>query len=128
MQVQDGAGEIRVVEQPVAADKAGEFSKLATATKTPGTRKIVVNVPPGSSMPDVPLDQAQPVKFLKVRGAQTISGPKIEAVKGTNGLAAKIRVKEGLWEETRGVKTDGGERRRAAVRAKKRAIEKRDAA
>jgi len=38
----------------------------------------------------------------------------------SNGSAALIKVQEGMWEDKRGQKVDGGERRRAEVRAKRR--------
>ncbi|PBP25160.1 hypothetical protein BUE80_DR004031, partial [Diplocarpon rosae] len=41
------------------------------------------------------------------------------------GKTAKLEVKEGLWEDRRGHKIDGGERRQAEVRAKKRGEQKR---
>ena len=51
-----------------------------------------------------------------------ISGHGVQAVKGHQGLAV-LKVQEGLWEQKRGHKVDGGERRKAEVRAKRRAAE-----
>ena len=65
----------------------------------------------------------KPVKGLRVKGAHTIVGPYVLPVKGTDGKEAKIKVAEGLWEDRRGHKIDGGERRRAEVRAKRRSEE-----
>ena len=48
-------------------------------------------------------------------------------IKGTGGLKARVVVKEGLWEDKRGHKVDGGERRKAEVRSKRRAEERKKA-
>ncbi|OCK74662.1 hypothetical protein K432DRAFT_386683, partial [Lepidopterella palustris CBS 459.81] len=117
--VSDGVAELRLIEVP--AKSKTRFTEVATATHTPGTRKIVVNVPAGSNEPLEPLEAVRPVKGVTVKGARTITGPHVEVIKGSGGLRARIRVKEGIWEERRGIKVDGGERRRAEVRAKRRA-------
>ena len=86
-----------------------------------GIRRIVVNVPAESSEEEQAalLKQAVPVQGLKVKGVRTIVGPHVQPLKG--GIGAQIEVIEGLWEQRRGHKVDGGERRKAEVRAKKRA-------
>jgi len=117
--VQNGVAEVRVVEVPVSGHSA------ATATLSPGKRKIIVNVAAGASATDRPMEQLVPVKGLHIKGAHTIVGPHVQPVKG--GKAAKIEVKEGLWEERRGHKIDGGERRQAEIRAKRRGEERRAA-
>jgi IGR protein motif len=122
-EVVNGVAKLRVVEQPVPQNPAAP-ARIATATTSPGTRKIVVNVPPDSTAPSVPLEEAKPVKHMKVIGAYTIKGPHVQLLKGTRGSAATLAVKEGLWEVKRGRKIDGGERRRAEVRAKRRAEER----
>lgn len=126
-EVHDGKGEIRVFEVPVPKEwleNGGGSAMMATATRTPGMRKVALNVRPGEETPLVPLEEAKPVGHVKVRGARTMAGSHIEIVKGSGGLAARIAVKEGLWEEKRGRKVDGGERRKAEVRAKRRAAER----
>jgi len=115
--VKDGVAELRVAEIPVSGHSA------ATATLSPGKRKIVVNVAAGGSAVKTPLVKSVPVKGVHIKGAHTIVGPHVQPVKG--GKGAKIVVKEGLWEERRGHKIDGGERRQAEVRAKRRGEEKR---
>ncbi len=117
--VENGAAEVRVVEVPVSGDRA------ATATLSPGKRKIVVNVAAGGSALEKTAEHLVPVKGLHIKGAQTIVGPHVQQLKG--GKTAKIVVKEGLWEDRRGHKIDGGERRQAEVRAKRRGEEKRAA-
>lgn len=100
-------------------------SPSATATASPWKKKVIVNLPPGVSSIATRAEQTKPVAGVKVLGAHTIVGPYIEPVKGTNGSVARIRVREGMWEERRGHKIDGGERRKAEVRAKRRAEERR---
>jgi hypothetical protein len=54
-------------------------------------------------------------------------GPYLQPLKGSNGTAATISVQEGMWEDKRGHKVDGGERRRREVQNKKRLDERRKA-
>jgi hypothetical protein len=114
--VQDGVGELRIVEVPAA-------NAPATLTSSPGMRKIVVNVPAGQDAPKLPLDKLVPVQGTKVVRSNLIGGSYVEAIKEKPG-AAKIVAKEGLWEIKRGHKIDGGERRKAEVRNKRRIEEK----
>ncbi|KAI5197488.1 hypothetical protein E4T39_07285 [Aureobasidium subglaciale] len=114
--VQDGVGELRIVEVPAA-------SGTATLTSSPGMRKIVVNVPAGQDKPSRSLDQIKPVQGTKVIRSNIIGGSSVEAIKEKPG-AAKIVAKEGLWEIKRGHKIDGGERRKAEVRYKRRVEER----
>ncbi|EPE36023.1 hypothetical protein GLAREA_05361 [Glarea lozoyensis ATCC 20868] len=114
--VKDGKAELRVIEVPAPNRRKG------LATLTPGTKKIIINVVPGTSETIVP-EQHVPVKGYSIKGAHTIVGPHVLPMKG--GRSVKIEVKEGLWEERRGHKIDGGERRQAEVRAKRRGEEKR---
>ncbi|KAK3056498.1 hypothetical protein LTS18_011643 [Coniosporium uncinatum] len=123
--VENGVGEMRCIEVPIPPEWKTPNTSVATATSTPGTRKIAVNVPMGAEQPTVPLDRAKPVNFTKIRRAHTICGPFLEIVKGSGGWAAKIEAKEGIWETRKGKKVDGGERRKAEVRAKRRAEERR---
>ena len=114
--VENGVAQIRVVEVPVSGHDA------ASTTLSSGSRKIVVNVAAGGSATEKP-EELVPVKGLHLKGAHTIVGPHVQPVKG--GKAAQIVVKEGLWEHRRGHKIDGGERRQAEIRAKKRGEERR---
>ncbi|KAI9819028.1 MAG: hypothetical protein M1832_004070 [Thelocarpon impressellum] len=108
-EVVDGVGEVRVAEVPLASSS--------------GSRKVVVNAPPGGDADP----GAQPVGRLKVKGAHTIRGPYVQPVKGAQGRVARVIVTEGMWEHRRGHKVDGGERRRAEVKAKRKAEERRNA-
>lgn len=109
--VKDGEATVKVLEVPK------EGSTVATATVSPGMAKVIVNVgEEGVSQ--------KPVKGLKLKGAHTIVGSYVQPVKGTDGRVARLSVKEGLWEDRRGHKIDGGERRRDEVRAKRRSEER----
>lgn len=116
-EVTDGVGEMRVFEVPVSR----RYAPKASVTTSEGMRKVVINVPKGEEKPVLPPEQATPVKHVKVRYDHTICGPYVRPVLGTRGYAAKVAVQEGIWEERRGHKVDGGERRKAEVRAKRRA-------
>jgi hypothetical protein len=92
---------------------------------SPGKRKVIVNVAAGGSALENSAEHFVRIKGLHIKGAQTIVGPHVQPLKG--GKAAKIMIKEGLWEDRRGHKIDGGERRQAEVRAKRRGEERRAA-
>lgn len=127
--VADGVAELRLVEAPVGPHPLPGMhprSAMSTATHDPGMRKVVVNVPVGAEAPVEPLDTIRGVQGVVVQGAQTIKGSFVEQVKGSSGLKARLRMREGIWEETRGHKVDGGERRKAEVRAKRRAAENKE--
>lgn len=63
------------------------------------------------------------VRGYKAVGAKAISGP--YALPITGEIGSRVVVNEGMWEHKRGRKIDGGERRRAEVRFKQRAAERR---
>ncbi|KAL1994647.1 hypothetical protein VTN49DRAFT_2117 [Thermomyces lanuginosus] len=140
--VVDGVAQLRVVEIPDNSSSTSSSSSqlastssdtnpnaLATATSSPGTRKVIVNLPPDAT--EYKHDPNTPIKRyagMRIHRGNQIKGPYLQPLKGTNGTAALIRVVEGMWEDKRGHKVDGGERRRAEVRAKRRAAERRAAA
>jgi len=117
--VVDGKAEVRIVEVPSSRT-------VATATTSPGTKKIIVNIPSGAGASDLTSKDLKPVKGLKLKGARTITGPYVQPIKGEYG-AARLVIQEGMWEDRRGHKIDGGERRQAEVRAKKRSEARRAA-
>ncbi|KAF2112338.1 IGR protein motif-domain-containing protein [Lophiotrema nucula] len=127
--VQDGIAELKLIEAPVPAPARGQTQSLrtmiATATHDPGTRKVVVNIPKDQEGPSN-WENLDGVKGYVVKGAKNIKGPYVEYVKGSGGLRARLRLQEGVWEVRRGHKVDGGERRRAEVRAKRRAAENKE--
>lgn len=128
--VTDGVAELKLVEAPVEKGPVGmsRRSSVATATHDPGTRRVVVNVPVGAEAPVEPVEALRGVRGIVVKGAKTIKGPYVEMVKGSGGLKARLRLQEGIWEIRRGHKVDGGERRKAEVRAKRRAAENKEKA
>jgi hypothetical protein len=107
--VQDGAADLRVLEHDVDPVKL---------------RKYVVNVPVGQSVKDVPAEELSRVQGYQVQGARTIVGPYALPLKSGDGV--RVSVTEGMWEDKRGRKIDGGERRRTEVRYKKRIQERRE--
>lgn len=142
-EVKDGVAELRVVE--VRSERAGD--REATLGKGQGVRKVVVGVRPSVVLGVDPAaakvgseggeQGSRTAKFLEAKDAQPVAGVRIvrgsgiggtgvEPVKGHQGVA-RLRVKEGLWEQRRGNKVDGGERRKAEVRYKRRAQERKAA-
>jgi len=101
---------------------------LKTATPPAGVvsdTKFVVNVPhpeAEASADTEPSTLIRPQGYV-VRGVKSISGP--FATPLPNATGAVVKVTEGMWEHRRGRKIDGGERRRAEVRFKKRSAERR---
>ena len=139
--VKDGKAELRIVEVP--SERPGD--QMATLTKDPGMRKVVINTAPTlpsqqalaegkdgeedtsatATAPPARVDasEARPVANVKIHHGTSIGGKGVQLVKGHQGLAL-LKVQEGLWEQRRGHKVDGGERRRAMVRAKRRVQER----
>lgn len=81
----------------------------------------VVNVPVDKKPEEVPAEERVSVDGYHVEGSNVV-GPYALPMKG--GRAAVVAVTEGMWEEKRGRKIDGGERRRAEVRFKRRVAER----
>ncbi|KAK0727284.1 IGR protein motif-domain-containing protein [Lasiosphaeria miniovina] len=103
--VSNGAAELRVLE----------------LAPTPLLRKrYVVNIPPGKKIEEVLRGQMMRPLGYKVRGTRTIVGP--YALPKKDG--SRITVTEGMWEDRRGHKVDGGERRKAEVRFKRGVAER----
>lgn len=140
-EVSKGVAELRIVEVP--SDRPAD--QQATLSKDAGTRKIIVNTPVTvAAMPDpanpkesakeisiipppkIDAKNAKAVKDVQIVRGNTIGGTGVEYIKGHPGVA-RLRVQDGLWEQRRGHKVDGGERRRAEVRAKRRSQERKDA-
>jgi len=133
-----GIAELRVVEiqkEMVQAKTSagGEYSDSikqrqdlispplsSTATLSRGMSWAVVNLPQGETQlkqVSLPLKKYSQIRLFH---GNMIKGPYLQAMKGQNGMAAYLKVQEGMWEHRLGRKIDGGERRRAEVRAKKR--------
>lgn len=119
--VKDGGAELRVVEVPIAKAAISKSRSTSTVIGLQRTKKMIVNAPPEVIEKSTSL---KPVDGMKVVGVRTIVGPYVQPVKGTHGSVATINVQEGMWEVRRGVKVDGGERRKLQVR-RKRLLEER---
>ena len=89
-------------------------------------KKIVVNVPSEGRANLHGTLESQPVHGMKVVGAQTVVGPSVQLVKGTAGRVATFKMREGLWEEKRGHKVKGGERKRRILMAIERRKKKQE--
>jgi len=134
--VQDGVAELRVVEVPALKNRdSGQHdaeSKATTApvstSVSPGMTKLILNVPAGKTTYELEKGQStaglKKVKGVKLNQGHTIVGPYVQPQKGSNGSVATLKVQEGLWEHRRGHKVDGGERRKAEVRFKRRVEER----
>jgi hypothetical protein len=104
--VQDGVGLLKVLELQHNPSRK---------------RRFAVNVRPGEEPETMDVDDLKTVEGVHVMGAHTITGPYVQAMRGGG---AKLAVTEGMWEDRRGHKVDGGERRRAEVRYKRNVAER----
>lgn len=134
--VKDGVGELRVVEVPALKKsesvqpeaKLEANMALVSPMVSPGMKKLIVNVPAGETT--YKLEEGQSTadlkkpKGVKLHRGHQIVGPYVQPQKGSNGSVATLKVQEGLWEHKRGHKVDGGERRKAEVRFKRRVEER----
>ncbi|KAF2212759.1 hypothetical protein CERZMDRAFT_40494 [Cercospora zeae-maydis SCOH1-5] len=141
------AAELRIVEVPKQVQPGQKkYVTPATLSRSEGVQKVVSNTPPqalkaledGEKLekrsimdrlmppPRLGSKEVSRVKGTKIVRANTIGGTGIEYLKGYQG-AAVLKVREGLWEQKRGHKVDGGERRKAEVRAKRAAAERKNA-
>lgn len=86
--------------------------------------KWVVNVPhdKGEVLASDVAELPRPIGY-KVQGLGSIAGPYAAPLAQKEG--AVVKVTEGMWEHQRGRKIDGGERRRAEYRFKKRSADRR---
>lgn len=129
-QVVDGVAQLRVVEVPgpSKAQKAQPGANpvvASSAALTPGMKKAIVNLAPGvTEYKHAASATLKRFAHMKIHRGSKIKGPYLQPIKGTRGTAATITVQEGMWEDKRGYKVDGGERRRVEVRAKKRMEER----
>lgn len=114
--VKDGGAELRLVEVPAAKAAIPSSRKPSIAIGLQQTKRMVVNAPPEAIEKSLLSQQLKAVDGMKVAGVRTIVGPYVQPVKGTSGSVATIKVQEGMWEVRRGVKVDGGERRKLQVR------------
>ncbi|KAL4880001.1 IGR protein motif-domain-containing protein [Aspergillus karnatakaensis] len=137
--VVDGVAQLRVVEVPAGVSESVEpitrrepdpKRRLRySASLTPGMRRVIVNLPPDAT--DYTYDPSKPLKKyqgVKIFDTVKVKGRFLNPIKKSKGTAALIKVTPNMWADRPGRKVDGGERRQAEVRAKKRADERRKAA
>lgn len=130
--VDNGVAELRVVEVPRlekegAEEETEEGEAYASAATTPGMRKLVINLPRGARTYEGPPENLKKPKGFTLQGGREVVGPYIQWVHGTSKTVALLKITEGMWEHRLGQKVDGGERRKAEVRAKRRLEERRKA-
>ncbi|KAI2349828.1 telomere length regulation protein [Ophidiomyces ophidiicola] len=130
--VTDGVAEFRAVEVPrpkIMTKTSGSDTgippliQLGTATTSPGCKWVIVNLPVGETQVNSENFSIKKYPGIKLYRGNKIRGPYLKLLPGANGTAASLSVQEGLWEHKQGRKIDGGERRRAEVRAKRQIAE-----
>ena len=121
--VSDGVAEVRSITKPI---RGGEVDQniareagLKTEVMATRTKRVVVNESEEIVQKDVLADDLTPVGGMKTRGLTTVVAPYGTLVKGTKNSVAQIKIQNGMWEHKRGVKIDGGERRKKMVRRQK---------
>ena len=114
--VKDGGAELRVVEVPLQETTSEGAASTGSASGIRRVKKMIVNEPAELIQQPLSMDKLRPIEGMKVVGVRTIVGPYVQPVKGTHGSVAVIKIQEGMWEVRRGVKVDGGERRKVQVR------------
>lgn len=114
-----------------AAEKKGvqkqqnqQHTVTATITSNPRVKYRVVNLPAGETEVKDAMNLPPKPEGFMLYNRRKIKGPYLKLIAGSNGMAGKLVVQEGLWEHKLGRKIDGGERRRAEVQAKKRSEER----
>jgi len=115
--IEKGIAECRMTEAPGPTTHKAS----STSTKRSGTKTLVTTGPLRKEHPGVERSRSFEKRTgPKIRLGRGIIGRHIEHVQGSGGLAGRLKAAEGLWEDRRGHKVDGGERRKAEVRAKQR--------
>ena len=120
--IHDGKANLKIAEKVIVGEE-GKGLK--------GVKRWVVNVPAQPPQPvedegakpesdTEPLTKLPPVAGITIKGTHGIVGPFTKLKKGTEGREAVFEVLEGMWEERRGVKVDGGERRKKHLRRQRK--------
>lgn len=130
--VVDGVAQLRVVEVPINAkglrpETTQAGVQTSSATLSPGMVKALVNLAPDVTRYEHGKKFIKQFAHMKIHHGSFPKGPFLQPLKGSNGTAALISVQEGMWEDKRGHKVDGGERRRREVQNKKRLDERKKA-
>lgn len=110
-------GDIQHVQEDGRAKLAIEELEVAPLE----FRRRVVNIPADKNLGEVPEADKVRIDGYTVHGT-AVAGPYALPLKGER--AALVSAAEGMWEEKRGRKIDGGERRRDMVRFKRRVAER----
>ncbi|KAI5862808.1 IGR protein motif-domain-containing protein [Durotheca rogersii] len=124
--VRDGKAMLQIAEiiaPPRGADPDSPETAAAAVSFRP--RKYVVNVPFDQNADTCPPDLLSRVCGYQVRDGNKIVGHYAKPLK--HGGGAVVTITEGMWEDKRGHKVDGGERRRTEIRYKRRVAERREA-
>ncbi|KAG8525392.1 uncharacterized protein KY384_009036 [Bacidia gigantensis] len=114
--VKDGVGELKIVEMQAGSSQPAAIAGLDPTATIPNTKRIVVNIPEELLEDRSNVRDLKAVEGMRIEGARSIKGPFAAPVKGTRGSVATMKVQEGMWEVRRGIKVDGGERRKKQVR------------
>ena len=109
-------------QQTSASDGLKEESNF-----TKGPRKVREPFLRSERLNPYTIENSVPIQGVHYKPGRGIMGSHMRIVKGTQGHVGIIEVKEGMWEHRRGQKVDGGERRKAEVRFKRRSAERRAA-
>ena len=106
-------------------DTTTDDSTSSTSTSPPSPSPPTIKPFSYHSLPGSPSPSTlrKPAGLKLLRG-HIISAPYITYIKGSNFSAARLKVQEGMWEDKRGHKVDGGERRRAEVKFKRNVAER----
>jgi hypothetical protein len=145
--VEDGVADLRICEVPALPGKerfviptgeAGDVGDAAATAKpalfastihTPGMARLVLNVPRGAKTyklePGMTTADLRKPHGITIKEGVHIKGSYVIPAKG--GGAATIKITEGMWEDRRGRKVHGGERRRAETLHKARVAESKKA-
>lgn len=76
--------------------------------------KGLISIKPGEEVTGTE-DVRKKIDGVTVKAPGVLHGSYFQSVKGSEGKALRLQVKEGMWEVKRGVKLFGGERRRKNV-------------
>lgn len=126
-------------EQAQSTPTSPSTRSSATTSTAPGMLHLILNTPPSFAntssesykllLPTTPghspANLHKPA-HLKLHNGHTIVGSHVQPLKGSHaGDAVSVKVAEGLWEDKRGHKVHGGERRQAMILHKERVAERR---
>jgi len=124
---EDGGAALRIVD--IKSQTSQDTPLSANLIKDDQVRRVVVNVPTNASdeqvqniINEIEQGTTSPgVNGMKIKGWDMIAGKNVRLL---GSGKAELKASPGLWEHKRGIKVDGGERRKAEVRAKRRAAER----